>query len=317
MNTAVGYNALGANIGGTGNVAVGDRVLLTNTVGYRNTAIGAGAMQGAIGLEGGANPTILYGNTGGYENVAIGNSSLLRNNGSSNVSIGNGAMRSILTGSSNIAIGNNAGSLYTGSESNNIVIGNTGAVGENNTIRIGNTGHTGGVYMPVKNNAYEVVGGGSSSITPFCNVMLNTTTNELVIRPRVITITTLAQWTSFMVTNSTTNRLTGLIINLTTTDGGTIYLPTIGNGTAGTGPGGMENFDSFEVYRCVSSATEITILVNASDDSTYNTKIIGGKSSSAVGGPSTADNNVLFFERSYMKFTYVRPCWFVVSANIL
>ena len=117
-NTAVGFQAL--NVNGTGdtggfladgNTAIGATSLFHNTLGNDNTATGYDA---------------LYSNTTGSYNTALGYGSLY--------SPGN-----TTTGSSNIAIGYQAGNSYTGSETGNIDIGSTGAVGESSTIHIGST----------------------------------------------------------------------------------------------------------------------------------------------------------------------------------
>lgn len=57
--------------------------------------------------------------------------------GAGNVSLGAASLTALTTGINNVALGASAGSNYTSSESNNIIIGNTGTTGESNTIRIG------------------------------------------------------------------------------------------------------------------------------------------------------------------------------------
>jgi hypothetical protein len=111
-NTGLGYNVLNSLTDGVQNVAVGSTTLEDVTLGNLNVAVGTAAC---------ANVT----------------------SGSGNTALGDGALGLLLTGSSNVAVGNSAGNVYTGAESNNILIGqNTGVVGESNTIRIGTSQQT-------------------------------------------------------------------------------------------------------------------------------------------------------------------------------
>jgi hypothetical protein len=126
-NTAVGTNALLANTTGDFNTAIGEQSLFTNTTGRRNVAIGKSS---------------LLNNTMGQHNISIGFESSRSNTiGNENIAIGFTALSSV-DGSSNIAIGTFAGSNYVSTETNNIVIGNTGtagdgAAGATGVIRIG------------------------------------------------------------------------------------------------------------------------------------------------------------------------------------
>lgn len=111
-NVGLGYNVFHALTDGLQNVAVGSACLQTVTTGNLNVMMGTGS---------GGNLTTGGGNTG----------------------IGDGALGILTTGSGNTCIGNSAGDVYTGSESNNICIGqDTGVVGESNTIRIGTSQQT-------------------------------------------------------------------------------------------------------------------------------------------------------------------------------
>lgn len=76
-----------------------------------------------------ANANTIIGNSAG-------NSSLT---GENNVGLGFSVLNHLLTGLNNVALGAFAGDAYTGSESNNIAIGNDGTVGDNDTTRIGDT----------------------------------------------------------------------------------------------------------------------------------------------------------------------------------
>ena len=133
---------------GEGNIAIGFSVLTNDTSGQFNCGIGAevlqanttGSFNSAYGLA------TLYSNTTGSENVGIGNGSLYSNTtGGYNIAIGYNALNpynnTTSTDGYNIAIGNQAGYNYTGTETNNILIGQVlGTAGESNMLRIGNTG---------------------------------------------------------------------------------------------------------------------------------------------------------------------------------
>jgi hypothetical protein len=132
-NVGVGSNALNlaASNTGTNNTAAGYNSLRVNTTGSINTAIGANSMVA---------------NTTGNNCTAIGLNSLAANT----------------TGSSNISIGYASSSLMSNNASNNIVIGNTGAPGISNAVIIGTTGtHTAntqaGIYQQSVGAGYENV----------------------------------------------------------------------------------------------------------------------------------------------------------------
>lgn len=111
-NVGLGYNVFHALTDGLQNVAIGSTCLQLLTTGNLNVMMGTGSGGNLTG-------------------------------GGSNTGVGDGALGLLLTGSSNVAVGNSAGNVYTGSESNNICIGqNTGVVGESNTIRIGTSQQT-------------------------------------------------------------------------------------------------------------------------------------------------------------------------------
>ncbi len=107
-NTACGYGALNACVVGTGNTACGATALVVCT-GSTNTAVGVDALVAATSSN-------------------------------SCTSVGANCLASLQTGSEVIGIGHNAGNVYTSSESNNIVIGNSGVAAESNVIRIGTQG---------------------------------------------------------------------------------------------------------------------------------------------------------------------------------
>ena len=92
-NTAVGYYAMRANLGGNQNTALGAKALSGNNA-NKNTAVGSGSMQF---------------NQQGHDNAALGNNALQGNvEGHYNTAMGNAAGLSI-TGSFNTAIGHRSG----------------------------------------------------------------------------------------------------------------------------------------------------------------------------------------------------------------
>ena len=87
--------------------------------------------------------------TSGTSNVAVGQGALASaTSGSQNVALGVSALTAITTGSGNVAVGYNAGSSLTVVNSNNILIGSTGVVGDNGTTRIGTNGTQAKVFIP-------------------------------------------------------------------------------------------------------------------------------------------------------------------------
>ncbi len=141
-NTANGFSALQNNTSGNANMADGDGALNRNTSGQYNTASGYAALYGNMsGWYNTANGAAALGNnTEGYYNTASGFGALYSNiSGWFNTAIGYSALNNNTNGNDNIALGYEAGINFTGSESNNIDIGNPGVTGDNNTIRIGTT----------------------------------------------------------------------------------------------------------------------------------------------------------------------------------
>lgn len=105
---AIGTNAMLLNNAPVGqNVAIGDNVMLNNIDSEHTTAIGSGSVLGSL--------------TTSDDNTAV----------------GFGSLGSLVSGSNNQAFGVGSGQNYSGSESNNVVIGNAGIVGDNHAIRIG------------------------------------------------------------------------------------------------------------------------------------------------------------------------------------
>lgn len=109
----------------TDNSGFGNRVLNNLTTGSGNSIAGSTAGSSL---------------TSGSFNCATGTESMLSATSAEfNSSYGTLSLTGLLTGTQNCAFGYAAGSSYSGSESNNILIGNTGTLGESDTIRIGDT----------------------------------------------------------------------------------------------------------------------------------------------------------------------------------
>ena len=179
-NIAIGQFAMQNSSGASNNIALGLQSAF-NAAGSFNVAIGRFAMQNA----GAPNSAIAIGNLamqstgstnavaigvnamnngGGISAVAIGNAAMqsaavatnsiaigvnaMKNaGGSNNIAIGPNALLNGVGGSNNIAVGNLAGSSYTAKESNNIVIGSTGTLGDSGIIRIGSSGSQTGCFI--------------------------------------------------------------------------------------------------------------------------------------------------------------------------
>lgn len=141
-NTALGRRVLRFNTIGTYNTGAGHEALFDNTSGSANTAFGSGS----LGSNTTANDNTAVGystlaaNTTGSENTAIGYGCLQSNvDGFNNVAIGFAALPLIdYSSNHNIAIGTNAGVSLFSNSINNILIDNSGMVGDSYTIRIGN-----------------------------------------------------------------------------------------------------------------------------------------------------------------------------------
>lgn len=125
-NTAVGAAAMNATTTASQCVAVGNLSQTVNDTSPNNTSVGSNSL---VSLNGG---------TG--SNVAMGSGSLiLLLDGNDNVCLGSG-LGALTTGDFNVTVGNGAGDSYLAAESSNILISNSGTLGESNTIRIGTQG---------------------------------------------------------------------------------------------------------------------------------------------------------------------------------
>lgn len=110
-----------------------------------NTFLGVDAGNISIPLSGvgatGIGFQALKSITSGQYTVSIGANALTTlTNGDNNTACGAFALDQIQTGMNNIGLGYSAGTALTGTDSNNICIGNVGVSGEDATIRIGTAG---------------------------------------------------------------------------------------------------------------------------------------------------------------------------------
>lgn len=138
-------SSLPALTSGTFNVGVGSGVLTALTSGSLNATFG---YETCISLTTGSNntsagTTALALITSGSNNCAFGQNALgnAATSSGTNTAFGTLVFSSIAgICSRNIGIGYTAGSAYTTTESNNIIIGNPGVIGESNVLRIGTNG---------------------------------------------------------------------------------------------------------------------------------------------------------------------------------
>jgi hypothetical protein len=133
--------------------------------GIENTFVGR--ESGNLTLTGNANTGVGYFTlnslTTGSENTFLGfQLGSIISSGNANTGVGYNALVALDTGSNNIALGHQAGSNYAAAESDNIIIGNTGTLGDNATIRIGSQGqHTSAFFAGI----YNVGVGAQAGIT--------------------------------------------------------------------------------------------------------------------------------------------------------
>lgn len=147
-NTGLGYHTFLNITSGIQNCAVGGATLSALTSGTRNTAVGEVSMLGVVTGEDNSCFGYQSGSsiTSANDNTLIGRAAGLEiTTGSQNTACGSEALiasqsTGLTTGSNNIAIGFTAGSAYLSSESSNILIGNSGILGESGNIRIGTQG---------------------------------------------------------------------------------------------------------------------------------------------------------------------------------
>jgi trimeric autotransporter adhesin len=142
FNTAVGVNALTTNTLGVSNTAVGANSLASNLIGESNTALGDRALflNDSLGFNIAIGANAASASITGTNNIAIGSFALEINESTSNIAIGRGAASGSATGTGNIAIGTAA--LAANDSAGNIAIGSAalaGSAGGTGNIAIGSS----------------------------------------------------------------------------------------------------------------------------------------------------------------------------------
>lgn len=159
-NTIIGLGAGNASISGTNNAGFGRNVFSPLTTGSQNASFGLNSMLSI---------------TQGSTNSAFGKSALQNTTtGSNNTALGGGSLGTLITGSQNTAVGYLSAANYVGSESNNIIIGNSGTAAESNVIRIGTQGSGSG-----QQNQCFIAGIEGVSVSNKNYVTINTSTGQL------------------------------------------------------------------------------------------------------------------------------------------
>lgn len=163
-NTGIGYDALGLISTGHDNLAAGKSAGSSLHTGNFNVFLGS--ESGAAGLGNVHCVAVGYNTLAddqtSFDIVAIGSNALATSNGSNscvaigknsqtlvsvasyNTSCGHDTLSAIDTGSFNTVYGYSSGSNLTLADGCNVLIRNTGTVGDNNTIRIGTQGNGNG-----------------------------------------------------------------------------------------------------------------------------------------------------------------------------
>ena len=124
-NSGFGSNALTKLIGGSSNTALGQRSLQELLSGNNNSAVGDNSGLNVLGSE-----NVYMGALSGQANTAASN----------NTALGYNSLGNALAALDNIAIGHNSATAYTGTESDNLIIGNDGVAADNNVMRLGTQG---------------------------------------------------------------------------------------------------------------------------------------------------------------------------------
>lgn len=139
----------------------------------------SGSDSGNVGV--GINSLNAVNNSTG--NTSVGSGSGLRiTTGNTNTILGYAVAQNLLTGSGNILIGGSTtGTSYTGAESYNICIYNTGATGESSTIRIG----THGVGVGAQSTCY-IAGIRDVTVSNAKLVTINSSTGQLGVSTGIV-----------------------------------------------------------------------------------------------------------------------------------
>jgi hypothetical protein len=191
QNCGVGYNSLALNTSGGANTAMGHGALasvattsnntafgsdcLDVTTGSNNTAMGSGCLTSFTGSNNSAFGYLAGRDTSGTGNSIFGFLAMVNaTSGTNNACFGYQALTSLGSGSTNTAFGYNAGSSLTGTDSSNILIANTGTVGDNNTVRIGTDGSGAGQV-----DTTFIAGIAGVTVANSAAVLIDTTTGQL------------------------------------------------------------------------------------------------------------------------------------------
>lgn len=224
-NTLLGRNAGNLTTSGSSNTGVGTGVLSAITSGSGNTAVGVdalnlattGSANVAIGFEAGINVTGLNNTIVGYAALSTASAA------NSNTVIGYQAMANSTAGANNIVLGVSAASAFTGSEGNNIIIGNTGTLADTNTIRIGTQGA--GVGQQNRNFQAGINGVTVGSPRP---VVIDSVTNQLGVDSGTGSVLTLTGDVGPAV-SPTVNNINVVSGRLTNNAGGTVFFEGSGS----------------------------------------------------------------------------------------
>ncbi len=281
-NTILGKSAGNATLSGNINSIFGANAGSSLTTGFNNNffgyfagnAVNSGTSNNIFGNAAGQFVTT------GSDNVLLGQATggnLV--GGSRNILVGTGSGFSLVSGTDNLSIGYTSGSAYTTSESSNILLTNTGVVGDSNVIRIGTQGSGTG-----QQNTCFIAGitGVTTSNSNF--VTIDTTTGQLgaVSGGGGGGITTL---------DGDTGSATGATVLITAL--GSISTRTCGSSVSFTGSGATIELD-------VTDASSNTIIGNGAGNGTlsgsFNSvfgtfaggSLMSGPSNTIIGGLSGA-----------------------------
>lgn len=159
LNTIIGNGSGNASISGGSNTSLGNSNF---------TKLSSGTFNCCFGRFSGDNISTSSNNTfiGGASGAVVSTGG--NNCGFGGSSLGNG------NGSYNIAIGESSGGDYTGTESSNICIGNSGTLGESNVTRIGTQGTGNG-----QQSTCYIAGITGVGVSNLNYVTINTSTGQL------------------------------------------------------------------------------------------------------------------------------------------
>lgn len=215
--------------------------------------------------------------TTGNRNLAFGSSALnLLTTGTYNCGFGNNTLDSLTTGSYNYAFGYNGGGNYTGSDSSNLCLGNSGTVGDNNTLRIGTQGTgngqqdttfiagTYGVTPTGGNDGTVIIDsngqlGSTTEPVGFLSINAQTGTSYTTVladQNRFITMTNASASTLTIPPNSSVAYATGTVI----------YVQQLGAGQVTLTPGSGVTFRSADdAYKLVKQYSGASLIKIATD----------------------------------------------------